>query len=60
MIRPSGSWSIGRCGATNCAIRACAPTLRTRKGIGATTARSTGWMPPNALRKDCSSGAFSI
>ena len=34
MIRPSGSWCIGRCGATKCAIRACAPTLRTRKAIG--------------------------
>ena len=31
MIRPSGSWCVGRCAATNCAVRACAPTLRTRK-----------------------------
>ena len=34
MIRPSGFWCIGRCGAMNCAIPACARTRPTRMRIG--------------------------
>ena len=53
IARPSDSLCIGRCGATNCAIPVCARTRRRRTPTAATTARLTGWTPPNARSKDC-------
>lgn len=47
MIRSSGSWCIGRCGATNYAIPACATMLRTRevKRCDQLSARQAGRCP---------------